>query len=227
VERDEVLAEVWSGVPSPGRPVLVAVDGPDGAGKTTLADDLACVAHGRPVVRVSLDDFHHPRAHRHAEGRTGETVWARSYDYDAVRRELLEPWRRGAGSPYRPRWHDLASDAHVREPPAVVPPDGVLVVDGVFAQRDELAGAWDLVVYVDAAPAVRVARMAVRDGVSPDPDHPDQRRYLEAQRLYLEHCDPVRRAGVVLDLDNPRRIRIVRVPMGRADEQRRRRNDEG
>ncbi len=212
MDRDEVLAAVWSCVPSPGRPVLVGVDGPDGAGKTTLADDLARAAHGRPVVRATLDDFHQPRAYRHAEGRTGETVWSRSFDYDAVRRELVEPWRRGAGSTHRRRWHDLASDAYVDEPPAAVPPDGVLVVDGVFAQRDELAGAWDLVVYVDARAAVRVARMAERDGGPPDPEHPDQRRYLEAQRLYLERCDPVRRAGIVLDLDDPLRIEVVRMP---------------
>jgi uridine kinase len=211
VGRDDVLAEVWSAVPAPGRPVLVGVDGPDGAGKTTIADDLARAAPGRPAVRASLDDFHHPRAHRHAEGRTGETVWSRSFDYEAVRRELLEPWRRGAGATYRRRWHDLVTDGFVDDP-AVVPPDGVLVVDGVFAQRDELSGLWDLVVYVDARPAVRVARMAARDGVSADPDHPDQSRYLDAQRLYLERCDPVGRADVVLDLDDPQRIRFVRKP---------------
>jgi uridine kinase len=210
VGRDEVLAAVWASVPAPGRPVLVGMDGPDGAGKTTLADDLARVARGRPVVRASLDDFHHPRAHRHAEGRTAETVWSRGFDYDAVRRELLEPWRHGAGATYHRRWHDLATDASVREPAEVVPTDGVLVVDGVFAQRDELAGVWDLVVYVDASDAVRVARMAERDGVPADPEHPDQRRYLEAQRLYHARCDPVGRADVVLDLDDPERIRIVR-----------------
>ena len=65
------------------RPVLVVVDGPDGAGKTTFADALAAAAPQQVVVRASLDDFHHPRAYRHAEGRTGETVWSRGFDHDA------------------------------------------------------------------------------------------------------------------------------------------------
>ena len=211
MREHEVLGGVWGRVPTPGRPVLVAVDGPDGAGKTTLADALADAAPGRVVVRASLDDFHHPRAHRHAEGRSGETVWARGFDYDAVRRELLEPWRRGAGTAYRRRWHDVATDAYLDETPLIVPALGVLVVDGVFAQRPEIRDAWDLVVYVDASDDVRVLRMAGRDGVSVDADHPDQRRYLDAQRIYLTRCRPRERADVVIDNNDPATPGIVRI----------------
>jgi uridine kinase len=208
-ERERVLASVWALVPAPGRPVLVAVDGPDGAGKTTFGDALSAAVVGRPVVRASLDDFHHPQAHRHALGRTGETVWQRSFDLAAVRRELLDPWQRGAGTTYRRRWHDLATDARVVEPPETVPDRGVLVVDGVFVQRPELVDAWDLVVYVDAPDDVRVARMAARDGVPADAEHPDQRRYLAAQRIYRERCRPRERAGVVVDNGEPAAPRIV------------------
>ena len=50
----------------PERIIRVAIDGVDGAGKTTLADALAPVvaAQGRPTIRASVDDFHHPRALR-------------------------------------------------------------------------------------------------------------------------------------------------------------------
>lgn len=202
-------------VPDPAaldRPVLVAVDGGDGVGKTWFADALAhhlasrvgpspgpVPREGYAVVRASIDDFHHPRAYRHAIGRTGRTVWERSFDVAAVRRELLDPWRSGAGAAYRTRWHDLASDAFIDEPPERVPERGVLVFDGVFAQRPELRDAWDLVVYVDAPDEVRVARMAVRDGGSPDLTHPDQARYLDAQRFYRELVDPRARADLVVD----------------------------
>jgi uridine kinase len=208
VARDRTLAEIADRVPQPGRPVLVAVDGADGAGKTTLADELATVLPGS--VRASLDDFHHPRAHRHALGRTGETVWQRGFDLDAVRRELLDPWRRGPGSAYRRRWHDLTTDLLVDDPPELVPDTGVLVVDGVFAQRPELADAWDLVVWVHAEDAVRLSRMAARDGVPDDADHPGQRRYLDAQALYHDLCRPQERADLVVDNTDPQRLRIVR-----------------
>jgi uridine kinase len=190
------------------RPLLVAVDGADGVGKTWFADELADTLRddGRSVMRASIDDFHHPREHRHALGRTGTTVWTRSFDYRALRRELLDPWLAGPGSAYRCRWHDLVTDKLVDALPESVPESGVLVVDGVFAQRAELRPCWDLVVYLDAPDEVRLSRLAARDGASPDPDDPDQRRYLDAQRLYREAADPLGSADVIVDhtdLDEP------------------------
>jgi uridine kinase len=136
-------------------------------------------------------------------------VWERSYDLEAVRRELLDPWRRGAGASYRRRWHDLAGNRRVDDAPEPVPDGGVLVVDGLFLQRPELVDAWDLVVYVHADDEVRVARMAARDGVPDDPDHPDQRRYLEAQRAYRAGHAPLERADVVVDNTDPSRPHLL------------------
>ena len=53
-----------------GRRAVVAVDGVDASGKTTLADRLAeAVAPRPPVVRASIGDFHRPRAERYRRGR--------------------------------------------------------------------------------------------------------------------------------------------------------------
>lgn len=197
-----LVDEIAGLLPPSGRPLLVAIDGADGAGKTTFADRLADAVRG-PVVRASVDDFHFPRVHRHALGRTGETVWSRSYDYRALRRELLDPWLAGPGSSYRCRWHDLTTDAYVEQPTAVVPEGGVLVVDGVFAQRPELRDLWDLVAYLDCPHDVRVARMADRDGTPPDPEHPDHRRYYDAQVIYGDLCDPRASADLVVDNTDP------------------------
>ena len=116
-ERRAVLTRVADALPDLERPLLVVVDGADGAGKTWLADELGELlrARGRVVVRASMDGFHHPRAHRHEHGRTAETVWTRSYDYRSLRRELLDPWCQGPGTSYRCRIHDLARDAYVDE----------------------------------------------------------------------------------------------------------------
>jgi uridine kinase len=201
--RAVVLADVAARVPTGPRPVLVAVDGVDGAGKTTFADELARRLRESPrdgtVVRASVDGFHRPRAHRHAAGRTGETFWSRSYDYPALRQELVDAWRAGPGSPYRTAVHDVATDRVLGLPVAAVPAHGVLVLDGIFLQRDELHGLWDLAVYLDVPFEVSVSRMAARDGSVDDPTHPDQARYVEGQRIYLGTCDPRGRADVVVD----------------------------
>jgi len=210
-ERRAVLTRVADGLPDVDRPLLVVIDGADGSGKTWFADDLAdlLTERARSVVRASVDDFHHTRQHRHALGRTGETVWARSFDYRALRRELLDPWSDGPGAAYRCRHHDLAADALLDEPAELVPERGVLVVDGLFVRRAELHDCWDLVVWLEVPDAERVRRMTGRDGTPADPDHPDQRRYLDAQVLYRAAADPVGNADVVIDNTDPGRPEVV------------------
>lgn len=221
--RAEVLGQVADQIVEAPRPVLVAVDGVDGSGKTWFADELADVlrARGRRVVRASIDDFHHPRDYRHRTGRTPETVWRRHFDYRALRRELLDPWLDGAGASYLPAWHDVATDEHVELDRADVPADGVLLVDGVFAQRRELERAWDLVVWLEVPFEVSVSRMAARDGTVDDVEDPDQRRYVDAQRIYLETCAPQAAADLVVDntdLERPALLGLPATPRGWADD---------
>ena len=218
--RERVLAHVAGLLPPVPRPLLVAVDGPDGAGKTHFADALGdhLRAGGRVVARSSVDGFHHPREHRHALGRTPEAVWTRHFDYRAMRRELLDPWLAGPGAAYRPAWHDVRLDEHLDLPRQAVPEGGVLVVDGVFSQRPEIAQAWDLVVFLDVPPEVSVARMAARDGSPDDPGHPDQRRYLDAQELYAAACRPREMADVVVDNADHAVPRLVPPGAGAASE---------
>lgn len=197
--RNEVLAAVASAVP-PGDRVRVAVDGPSGAGKTVFADELAAVLRrsGRPVLRASVDDFHRPRARRYRRGPLSPTgYWLDAYDHPRLRGELLEPFR--AGRPVRTAVHDARTDAYREEPPVGVPAGAVLVVDGVFLLRDELAAFWSFSVYLQVDMATRLGRMVVRDGAPADPADPRNRRYEGAWQTYTAACDPAGRAGVVLD----------------------------
>ena len=81
----------------------------------------------------------------------------------------------------------------------MAPPSAILLVDGIFLHRDELAGRWDFSMFLDVDFATSFARMAVRDGSPSDPDDPRNRRYVEGQRLYLAQCDPASRASLVID----------------------------
>jgi len=197
VTRAEMLSEVADLLPARG---LVGVDGVDGAGKTTFCDDLAQVlrSRGREVVRASVDDFHHPRAIRWQRGRTSpEGFFLDSYDYERFTGLLLTPF--AAGRPFRRASHDLETDEYVDAPAEVASPSALLLADGIFLHRDELVGHWDFSVFLDVGFAVSVARMAVRDGSSPDPDDPSNHRYVEGQRLYLAQCDPAARARLLID----------------------------
>ena len=152
----------------------VAVDGPDAAGKTTLADAIASTLarDGRTCTRLTIDDFLRP-----AEAR----------------------YRRGDLSPdgYYEDAFDL--DAFTA---AVEAATGIVVADGVFLQRPELAHLWTLVVYVDCAAEVTLERALVRDlerfGSRETVVERYAVRYLPAQERYRRDVRPEDRADVVL-----------------------------
>ncbi|WP_418001827.1 uridine kinase [Mycobacterium sp. PDNC021] len=180
----------------------VAIDGPDGAGKTYFADELADLlrAQQRPVVRVSLDDFHNTRAVRYRLGRDSpEGFWLDSYNYRRFHSYVVAPFSPGGSRKYRTAAHDLTTDAVLNPAPRTAAPGTVLIVDGIFLHRNELGAIWDFSVFLDVPFVETARRMASRDGTNPDPDHPSMRRYVEAQRRYFQECSPQQRATVLID----------------------------
>ena len=212
--RDDVLTEIAALVP--GRPdgfVRVAIDGVDGAGKTTFADALAeqLRTRDREVVRVRADDFLNPRAVRHRLGRDSPEGFVRdSYDVPRLRLDVLDPFSPHGSGRYRDAALDLAADLPLDPPWQQARLGAVLVLDGMFLHSDELTGVWDLSVLLDVPFTETARRMSVRDGTHPDPDHASMRRYVEGQRLYFSACDPRARADVVVDNTDVGDPRIVR-----------------
>ncbi len=210
--RRRLLADVAGRVPDAGRTVLVGVDGRDGAGKTTFADELAAVlrAAGRPVVRASVDGFHHPRERRHRRGRRSAVgYWLDAYDYGRLRAELLDPVRPGGAGVVRTAVHDVRTDAELDLPAVRVAPGSVLVLDGVFLHRDELRSYLDFSVYLQVDIQEARARMAVRDGT--DPADPAHARYAGAHEIYAR-LRPAERADVVVDNTDLAAPRVVGRP---------------
>jgi uridine kinase len=84
----------------------------------------------------------------------------------------------------------------------------------VFLQRAELAEWWDFGVFVEVMPEVAARRAIRRDGRDELRDL-YRRRYLPAQRRYLDEARPQDAADVVLVNDNPATptLRIARAPV--------------
>ena len=203
--RGAVLAELAAAVVAlaPGTRVVVALDGVDGAGKTVLGHELAAlVAPRREVHRVSVDGFHHPPEVRYARGRTPETFYRDQYDHDAIRCRLVQPFRSGRA------WTRAVFDVE-QEVPVTLPPEpaggprAVLLVDGIFLHRPELADLFDAGVWVHVPFEVSVPRGNARfgevSGEQADPASAVNARYVDGQRLYLAEVDPAARADWVLD----------------------------
>ena len=201
--RTALLRSIAGMVPSAhaaGRNVFVGIDGVDGSGKTAFADELAGVlAELQPTVRISIDGFHRQRAERYRLGRKSpEGFWLDSYDYDAFRRAVVDPLKRGSG-PYLLASHDLDTDEVLEGPLHYLHTPSVVLIDGIFLHRPELRSIWDFSIFLDVAFRVSVGRMAVRDGSDPNPSADSNRRYVEGQLLYINSVQPASIATVVVD----------------------------
>lgn len=214
-DRGVVLARITRVIESQqddARRILLGIDGVDGSGKTMFADTLArhLGAIGKHVMQVSLDNFHQPREFRYRRGRSSpEGFWLDSYDYQRLRGFVLEPLSDQGSGWFRPAGHDLGSDQPV-EPPAQFAPSGsIVIVDGMFLNRDEVRNCWDYSVFLDVPFQVTAERMSVRDGSPADPSHPAMHRYVGGQKLYLAECDPAARATLVVDNTDPQKPTII------------------
>jgi uridine kinase len=191
-------------------PVRVAIDGPDAAGKTTLADELAVVlrARGREVIRASIDGFHRPRSQRHRQGPESPCgYYEDSFDQERLLAELLHPLGDAGSRLYRTRIFDYRADAPVRAEPMRASADAILLFDGVFLLRPELAGAWDHRIFVTVSPREVIRRARGRDAeLFGSPGEAERRykaRYLPAQQHYLQTIHPDQLADVVLENNDP------------------------
>jgi uridine kinase len=183
--------------------VRVGVDGVDGAGKTVFAEELALAVRvrGRVVVHASVDGFHHPPALRYARGRDDpEGFYRDSYDLDALRRELLDPFGPGGDGRHRVRLFDVATESPCPAPRVVAAPVTMLIVDGIFLHRPELRAVWNWSVWLEVERATALKRGVDRDGRgSADPTAACNRRYVEGQRLYMREATPQQHATHVID----------------------------
>jgi uridine kinase len=187
--------------------VVVAIDGEDGSGKTHFADDLAAAltASGRSVFRASLDDFHRSAAERHARGADSpEGYYRDSFDYSTFRRVLLEPFRMGGSTAFVTASFDHVRDLPVQSKWRTGPKDAILVLDGVFLNRPELAGLWNYSVWLDVPREIAEQRMLDRDGAAENPE-----RYRGGQELYAAEAKPRTAATAIIDnrdFEHPRRV---------------------
>jgi len=195
-----------------GHPLRVGIDGVDAAGKSRLAGELeaALAGCGRRVIGASVDGFHNPRSVRHEKGRDSpEGYFEDSFDYPSVRRLLLGPLGPGGDLRFRRAIFDHVTDAPVEAALETADRDAILLFDGIFLQRPELYGCFELVIFLEVPFEVAAARGARRGGGSPDPEAPTNRRYVRGQEIYLRSCAPRARADIVLDNGDLAEPRIV------------------
>ena len=205
-----IAADIRSLSTASGGVWRVGIDGVDGAGKTRFADELAACVVDMEVIRASVDGFHNPRAVRYSKGRNSpEGFFEDSFNYVQLREYLLDPLSPGGSMRYRSRGFDHVSDRRVDGAVLEARPPSILIFDGIFLHRPELARYWDYSVFLDVSTHESLRRRIEREGVggiSNDPADPIHARYVRGQEIYLRSCDPIHHATLVVnneDLEHP------------------------
>ncbi len=216
--REKVIEELANRILALKRPhpIRVAIDGVDGAGKTTLADELATALRpgGREVIRASIDGFHRPEVERHQRGADSpKGYYLDSFDYGALRSALLGPLGPGGDLLYRDAVYDYRADLAVSQVPQLAFSDSILLFDGVFLLRPELFNDWEYKIFVQTGFPIATQRALERvfpgSALTPARSKLEakyEKRYMPGQMLYLEKVRPQELADVIVlndDLANP------------------------
>jgi molybdopterin-guanine dinucleotide biosynthesis protein A/uridine kinase len=154
------------------RPVVIAIDGPSCSGKSILATAVALrsgasVLEGNDFYRSTLPTMTVPQRAAMSDLGVVDAVidWAR------LRDEALRPLRARQAAAFQP--YDWEADDGRLAPLKTIPAADLVIVEGVYAARPELAELIDLAVYLGVDPQVRAQRYADRE------DDPEWRRFWE------------------------------------------------
>ena len=122
----------------PAAPVLVALDGRCGSGKTMLAAQLA--RQFPQSITVHTDDFYLPPASRVANW---EQIPCANMDLERLRAQVLTPARAGQAVPYRA--YSCRAGAYL--PEQCFAPQPLVIVEGSYSCHPTLADCYDLKVF--------------------------------------------------------------------------------
>jgi molybdopterin-guanine dinucleotide biosynthesis protein A len=167
------------------RPCVIAIDGPSGAGKSTLA---AAMTLSMTATVIESDDFYSPHLpgldEPALEGMSDADAASCIIDWRRLRDEVLLPLSQRLAARYAPFDWD-AYDGSLG-PPKTVAAAEVVIVDGVYSARPELADLVDVRVLLEVPAEVRSRRLADRH------DAPNLAYFWDRaeQYYFTEICPP-------------------------------------
>ena len=176
IDRDDLLRcllEKSAGRPGPA---ILAIDGRCGAGKSTLAAELA-EAWDAPLFH--MDDFYLQPHQRTAE-RLAEP--GGNVDRERFLTEVLLPLREG--KPVEYRRFDCGTVTF--EPARVIEPGAAAVIEGSYACHPELRGFYDFRIFLDIDPETQMERITRRNG--PEAAERFRTIWIPLEEAYFRGC---------------------------------------
>lgn len=149
-----VLSLIAERLSSAQGPVLIAIDGRCGSGKTTLA---AAIRHAFPCSVFHMDDYYLPFEKR--EINWPESI-AGNMDLTRIREDILLPVRAGQSVFYRPYdcVHRCFLQTSVREPLLLN------ILEGSYSHHPRLRDLYDMTIFLTLDGCEQERRLRLREG---------------------------------------------------------------
>lgn len=168
-------------------PLIIAIDGRCGAGKTTLAQALAD-ARNYPIIHA--DDFF-----LRLEQRTPQRleIPGQNLDWERLKAEVIAPIRQGRAVSYQP-WDCQTKTFGIT---IEVPQSQVYIIEGSYTLNENLRDAYNLRIFVTVNPKEqlkRIGRRATHNDVEAF-----KQKWIPLEEKYFEACHVQECANLIID----------------------------
>lgn len=166
------------------KPVLIAIEGFGGSGKSTTAKKLKSELNGAYVVNI--DDFI-------VKEKILEQSWDKGgFDRRRLERQVLIPASTGQAVAYQ----KLLWDTNTLSEPIAVPKTDYLIIEGISSYHPDIAKYYDYKIWVDTPIEIAKERGKARDGNNENVEHWDL--WAENDLRYQQKYHPEKVADFII-----------------------------
>lgn len=166
------------------KPVLIAIEGFGGSGKTTLAEQLKGAL--RDAYIINIDDFI-------IKARLTEPSQDKgAFDRERLEKQVLIPATTGNDIAYQ----KLIWVTDTLSEPVIVPKVAYLIVEGISSYHPDIANYYDYKIWVDTPIELAKERGHARDGSNENAQHWDL--WAENDLKYQQKYHPEQQADFVI-----------------------------
>lgn len=171
----EFNKDFFDNLPGKQKTLLVGIDGCGGAGKTTLAQKIKKSLENLTIVR--MDDFY----------------FKDYFDWKRLKRQVLEPLSKNETAEYQ-RYSWLTESLAEWQ---TIEVGGIVIVEGVYSTRKELADFYDFKIWVETPRKIRLQRGIERDGEAMREKW--ESVWMLAEDIYIKNDLPCERADLIMN----------------------------
>lgn len=186
-----------------GKTVIVGIDGLGGAGKSSISEEIYEELSGEniPIEVLHIDDFIHPKKIRYNDNYAEwECYYNLQWRYDYLLENVINPIKKNGKFTGLIELYDKDEDRYEKKS-VDIKEGSVVLIEGIFLQREELSQVFDYMIYIDVPESERLKRVLKRDGYIGTVDDIKEKyenRYFPAERHYVNMYSPSKLADYVV-----------------------------